>query len=58
MREKWEDDEDWLYRVLGRPSVAEIERFCERVAIMVGNGLSEPTARTEALQALREDRKG
>lgn len=49
-------DENWIYAHMFQPSVAEVEHFEERVAIQVANGMSEITARVEALKALVEMR--
>lgn len=54
--EKRDEDEEYLYsvfeRVLSRkPTEAQIEKFCEKVSIMIIDGLlDEPTARRLALK--------
>ena len=42
------DDELWLTKVHPMATIAEIEAFCERVAIKVAEGYSEATARYQA----------
>lgn len=57
MESKADQDEVWLFEALEklgkRPTDSHIEDFCERVAIMTVNGLSDDQARREALLSLR-----
>lgn len=53
---KAEQDEAWLDRALGRrATMTEIDRFVERVAILIlESGFEEPRARTMALEELKK----
>ena len=51
-----EQDEAWLYGRLPHPTDNEIESFCERVAIQTAQGISEVTARSEAVLDLIDKR--
>lgn len=55
--EDWDSDEIYLYDRLGKASTAEVENFCERVAIRVAEGWEESRARRETLKELVEARK-
>ncbi|MGZ5028989.1 MAG: hypothetical protein ACXWAT_00810 [Methylobacter sp.] len=55
-----DSDEEWFYsaaeRIGRRPSAAQVESFCERVAIMMCDGkMSEPDARRSAFKAVIGD---
>lgn len=56
IKEKWEQDEEWLYetaaRINKRPTVDDVEFFCERVSIIAVDGVSEKEARLRAFYAL------
>jgi len=55
--EAWDSDEVFLYDRLGKATSAEVENFCERVAIRVAEGWEEGRARRETLKELVEARK-
>ena len=55
--EAWDSDEIWIYERLGKATTAEVERFCEKVAVRVAEGWEEGRARRETLKELVEARK-
>ena len=54
--EKWEQDIEWLYAkaetINKRPTEAQEEAFCEKVAVIVAEGISEREARLRAFLEL------
>ena len=54
--EKWEQDVEWLYAkaatINKRPTEAQEEAFCEKVAVIVAEGISEREARLRAFKEL------
>jgi hypothetical protein len=54
--EKWEEDELWLYAkaetINKRPTADDVERFCERTAIITADGVSERESRNRAFKEL------
>jgi hypothetical protein len=54
--EAWDSDECWIYDRLGKATMAEVENFCERVAIRVSEGWEEGRARRQTLMELTEAR--
>ena len=57
MNDAWERDELWLYSMIGKATMEEVEIFCERVAIRMAEDWSENRARRETLKELVEARK-
>jgi len=55
--QSWDTDETWLYDRLGKATTAEVENFCERVAIRVAEGWEEGRSRRETLKELVEARR-
>jgi len=55
--QSWDTDETWLYDRLGKATTAEVENFCERVAIRVAEGWEEGRSRRETLRELVEARR-
>lgn len=54
--EAWERDLEWLKDHFGRYDENEGEAFCERVAVLVAEGLAETTARYKAMVMIRDAR--
>lgn len=54
--EKWEQDVEWLYAkaatINKRPTEAQEEAFCEKVAFLCADGVSESEARLRAFLEL------
>jgi len=54
--EAWERDLDWLRDHFGYADENEQDAFCERVAILVSDGMAETTARYQAMVMIRDQR--
>ena len=52
--EPWEADEAWLRRYRYLATEDERDRFCERVAILVAEGVAERPARYQALREIKQ----
>ena len=50
-------DDEWFWFMIPEASDAEIESFCERVAIKVAEGIEENEARRQAYDARITDTK-